>query len=120
MQHYCDHGTKWSTPKFAYYGRNWPSNWPSKFSRETPSTGQGHSGSIRVPPAKNQQEQCILGGGGNSHLKMAGGARPNLSCNLGQFDGLHGGKDSLLPLWPLGLHYRFCGYQYIKRFTRSL
>ena len=63
------------------------SHWPSKFSRENPSTGQGHAGSIRAPPAKNQQEQCILGGGGNSHLKMAGGARPNLSCNLGQFDG---------------------------------
>ena len=23
MQHYCDHGTKWSNPKFAYYGRNY-------------------------------------------------------------------------------------------------
>ena len=23
MQHYCDHGTKWSTPKFAYYGTNY-------------------------------------------------------------------------------------------------
>ena len=49
------------------------SHWPSKFSRENPSTGQGHAGSVRAPPAINQQEQCILGGVGNSHLKMAGG-----------------------------------------------
>ena len=42
-------------------------------SRENPSTGQTHAGSIRGPPAINQQEQCILGGGGNSHFKMAGG-----------------------------------------------
>ena len=64
------------------------------FSRENPSTGQTHAGSIRGPPAINQQEQCILGGGGNSHLKMAGGDWPNLACNLGQFDGLKITKNS--------------------------
>ena len=42
------------------------------FSRENPSAGQGHAGSIRTPPAINQREQCIVGGGGDSHLKMAG------------------------------------------------
>ena len=34
------------------------------------SLSQGHAGLIRWPPAINQQEQCILGGGGNSCLKM--------------------------------------------------
>ena len=48
------------------------SHWPSLFSRDNPSTGQTHAGSIRVPPAINQQEQCILGAGGSSHLKMVG------------------------------------------------
>ena len=46
------------------------SDWSSKLSRETPSTGETHAGSIRAPPAINQQEQCILGVGGNSYLKM--------------------------------------------------
>ena len=46
------------------------SHWPSKFSRENPSTGQGHAGLIRGPPAVNQQEQCIMGVGGNSCLKI--------------------------------------------------
>ena len=63
--------TKWSTPKFAYYGMNYLIGHLSL--AENLSTGQGHAGSIRAPPAINQQEQCILGGGGNSHLKMAGG-----------------------------------------------
>ena len=52
------------------------SHWPSLFSRENPSTGQTHAGLIRGPPAINQREQCILGAGGNSHLKMVEVLRP--------------------------------------------
>ena len=39
------------------------SHWSSKLSRENPSTGETHAGLMRGPPAINQQEQCILGGG---------------------------------------------------------
>ena len=46
------------------------SHWSSKLSRENPSTDETHAGSIRAPPAINQQVQCILGVGENSYLKM--------------------------------------------------
>ena len=49
------------------------------FSRENPSTGQTHAGLIRGPPAINQQEQCILGVGGTSCLKMVEVLRPFLA-----------------------------------------
>ena len=42
------------------------SHWPSKFSKENPSTGQTHAGLIRGPPTINQPEQCILGVAENS------------------------------------------------------
>ena len=62
------------------------SHWPSKFSRENPSTGETHAGLIRAPPAINQRERCILGGGGNFCLKMAEGDLPQM-CSVGhQFD----------------------------------
>ena len=48
------------------------------FSREDPSTGPTHAGLIRGPPAINQREQCILGVGGNSCLKMVEVLRPLL------------------------------------------
>ena len=47
------------------------SHWPSMLSRENPSAGQGHAGLIRGPPAINQREQCILGGGSRSYLTIA-------------------------------------------------
>ena len=62
------------------------SHWPSKLSRENPSTGETHAGLSRGPPVINQQEQCILGGGGNSCLKMREGDWPQM-WNVGcQFD----------------------------------
>ena len=54
------------------------SHWSSKLSRENPSTCETHAGSIRAPPAINQQEQCILGVGGNSYLKMVEVHWPNV------------------------------------------
>ena len=36
------------------------------FGRDNPYTGQRHAVLIRSPPVINQQEQCILGGGGNT------------------------------------------------------
>ena len=49
------------------------SHWPSKSSKENPSTGQTRAGLMRGPPAINQREQCILGGGRDSCLEMAEG-----------------------------------------------
>ena len=55
------------------------SHWSSKFSGENPSTGETHAGLIRAPPAINQREECILGVGGNSCLKMVEVLRPLLA-----------------------------------------
>ena len=52
------------------------SHWLSMFSRENPFTG---AGLIRDHPAINQWEQCILGGGVNSCLKMVEVLRPLLA-----------------------------------------
>ena len=52
------------------------------FSRENPSTGQRHAGLIRGPPAINQREQCILGGGRNSHVKTVEVLGPILPDSL--------------------------------------
>ena len=46
--------------------------------RENPSTGQTSAELITGPPAINQQEQCILGAGGNSCLKVVEVLRPLL------------------------------------------
>ena len=48
------------------------SHWPSMLSRENTSTGQGHVGLIRAPPAIIQQVQCIVGEDGNGcHAKAS-------------------------------------------------
>ena len=47
--------------------------------RGNPSTGQGHDGFVREPPAMNQQKQCILGVGGNSCQKIVEVRRPLLA-----------------------------------------
>ena len=49
------------------------------FSRENPSTGQALAGLIRGSHTINQKEQCILRGGGYSHLKMVKVLRPLLA-----------------------------------------
>ena len=63
------------------------SHWSSKLSRENPSTGETHAGSIRAPPAINQQDQCILGVGGNSYLKMVEVHWPQIRSVGCQFTG---------------------------------
>ena len=81
------------------------SHWPSKLSRENPSTGETHAGLIRRPPAINQWEQCILGVGGNSCLKIAEGDWPQM-WNVGH--GCQFYRLDIVDMEHTATHSRFC------------